>query len=239
KEDRELTSMYFPAERIHVVENGVDCSQFVPQADRPGTANRLLFTGTSTPRNMIALHEFAENILPLIMATKPEVKLIVGGDFSLKAQQLFRHLPCVEFTGRVEDMRPVLNSCDLFVAPFGATHGSKLKIAEAMAMGLCIVSTPEGIRGFQLKSGESVVVARSNSEFADQVVSLLANPERRMRIGENARRIALETIDWNLLGFRLQSIVDDVLDGKEIPIRASEQSEAGSLTEETAQNVVL
>ena len=208
EEDRLQTLSLAPRARVDVIENGVDCSYYAPRkAPRTGPP-RLLFTGTSAARNVTALRGFVKNVLPLIRSQVPEAELLVGGDFNAKAQAGFAGTPGLRFTGRVDDMRPVFEQGDVFVAPFEETHGSKLKVAEAMAMGMAIVTTPAGIRGFSLADGESVLVARDDERFAALVTRLIRDTPERERLGAAARRAALATIDWAVLGKRLARIVE-------------------------------
>lgn len=208
EEDRQLTLDLAPQAKVDVIENGVDCQHYTPhRAPRSGPP-RLLFTGTSAPRNVMALRQFTRNVWPLVQQDLPEAELLVAGNFKPEAQVEFRPYRNVHFTGRVEDIRPYFNSSDVFIAPFEETHGSKLKIAEAMAMGMAIVSTPEGARGFALIDGESVLIAHDKEQFAVQVVGLLRDADNRERLGAAARKTALVTIDWQVLGRKLTSIVD-------------------------------
>jgi polysaccharide biosynthesis protein PslH len=210
EEDRQYTLALAPSAQVDVIENGVDCSYLVPhRASRPHPP-RLLFTGTSAARNMTALHDFVRTVLPLVGSKLPDVELLVGGNFGVRAQAEFAGFPNTRFTGRVDDMRPVFDQSDVFVAPFQETHGSKLKVAEAMAMGMAIVSTPAGVRGFPLVDGESVLIAHSDQEFAAQVLRLLGDAEERTRLGTAARQVAEKTIDWAVLGLRLRAILSDV-----------------------------
>jgi glycosyltransferase involved in cell wall biosynthesis len=218
EEDRQHTLTLAPQAQVDVIENGVDCSYYVPRREARLGPPRLLFTGTSAARNMTALHRFVRNIFPLIRSQMPDVELLVGGNFSPAAQAEFAGVPNIRFTGRVDDMRPIFDQSDVFVAPFEETHGSKLKIAEAMAMAMPIVSTPAGIRGFALRENESVLVAQDSTQFAGHVVALLNDPLRRERLGTAARQAAITTIDWAVLGKRLMAIVDSVASSnKEIP----------------------
>lgn len=210
EEDRQHTLSLAPQAQVDVIENGVDCSYYVPHREVRSGPPSLLFTGTSAARNMTALHGFVRNILPLIRAQVPDVELLVGGNFSAAAQAEFAGVPNMRFTGRVDDMRPFFDQSDVFVAPFEETHGSKLKIAEAMAMAMPIVSTPQGIRGFPLVEEQSVLIGRTEIEFAEKVIMLLRDSERRRALGNVARQVALSTIDWRVLGERLRAIVDDV-----------------------------
>jgi glycosyltransferase involved in cell wall biosynthesis len=208
--DRQLTLDLAPRANIAVVENGVDCSYYAPKPEAQPDLPRLLFTGTSAPRNVTALRYFVEEVWPIVRKTLPDAELLVAGNFKPRAQLEFKSCDNLRFTGWVEDIRPYFNQSDVFIAPFEVTHGSKLKIAEAMAMGMPIVSTPEGIRGFDLVDGESVLVARNRIQFASQIVDLMHHPEWREHLGASARKVALTTIDWKILGRRLKAIVEEV-----------------------------
>lgn len=210
EEDRQQTLALAPRANVDIIENGVDCSYYTPyRLARRGTPT-LLFTGTSVARNVTALQRFARDAFPLIQHEAPGVQLVVGGNFSIAAQAKFRKDRNIQFTGAVDDIRPIFNASDVFISPFEDAHGSKLKIAIAMAMAMPIVSTIQGIRGFPLVDGESVLLAHDKQQFAHQVVSLLKDPKRGERLGATAREAALSTIDWGLLGSRLVGIVEGV-----------------------------
>ncbi|MHB1416187.1 MAG: glycosyltransferase [Chloroflexota bacterium] len=194
---------------IDVVENGVDCSYYTPWRTN-ATRNRVLFTGTSAPRNVTALRRFVRSTWPAMRHRLPNVELLVAGNFAAKAQREFARVDGIRFTGFIPDIRPYFDESDVFIAPFRETHGSKLKVAEAMAMGMPIVSTREGMRGFPLVHGQSALVADSDQEFAEYVVQLVQDPARRTRIGGNARETALRTVDWPVLGERIREIVRSV-----------------------------
>lgn len=207
EEDKKLTQNLCSQTQIDVIENGIDCSYYAPDRKARNGPPRILFTGTSAARNLIALGQFLRNVFPLIQKEIPQAELIAGGNFNAKAQAKFKNFRNVRFTGRLDDMRPLFNQSDVFIAPFEETHGSKLKVAEAMAMAMSIVSTPEGIRGFPLIDGESVFIAYNNEQFAEHVIRLLRNPVEREKTGALAREIALTSINWEILGIRLINIV--------------------------------
>jgi glycosyltransferase involved in cell wall biosynthesis len=210
-EDKYLTLQITPSAKVDVIENGVDCSFFFPVRNRPSRPNpfRLLFTGTSVPRNMSALHQFVRKIYPLVRKQLPACELLVAGNFTEKAQLEFRDVPGVRFTGKVNDIRPSFNKSDVYISPFKETHGSKLKISEAMSMAMPIVSTPEGTRGFALEHNSSVLHAGNDNEFAEQIVRLSKDSPLREKIGRNAREVALATISWDVLGDRLIKLVQE------------------------------
>jgi glycosyltransferase involved in cell wall biosynthesis len=211
EEDRGHTLSLSPQSKVDVIENGIDCSHYLPYRENRLGPPRLLFTGTSAARNIMALRIFVREVLPLIQVKIPDVELVIGGNFSIASQSEFSNMQNIRFTGKVDDMRPYFNQSDVFISPFQETHGSKLKVAEAMAMAMPIVSTPQGVRGFALVDGESVMIARNANEFADHCIALLRQPERRWMLGQAAREVALATIDWKILGKRLNQIVGETL----------------------------
>lgn len=209
EEDKQLTLNVEPNLKVDVIENGIDCSTYIPNRTWVPGRYCLLFTGTSAARNVTALRYFLDNIFPKVLSEIPQVELVVGGNFDTKTQMSFRDYKNVSFTGWLEDLKPVFNNSDVYIAPFADTHGSKLKIAEAMAMAMPIVSTRAGIRGFQLVNNQSVLIADNDDQFANQILVLLKDKNKRQEIGDAARQIALATIDWQVLGERLQKIIEN------------------------------
>jgi glycosyltransferase involved in cell wall biosynthesis len=71
----------------------------------------------------------------------------------------------------------------------------RVKVLEALAAGKAIVATPLAVEGISVRDGVEVIVAQTASEFADAVVGLLRDPERRISIAAAARRWAEEHLD--------------------------------------------
>ena len=222
EEDRALTLELAPSARVEVIPNGVDCVYFEPHPTSRPSDRRLLFSGTAAPLNMAALRRFTDRILPVVRAAVPDVELIVAGDFGAAAQAAFEGRRRVRFTGPMSDLRAEYDRSDVFVVPHERTNGSQMKVAVAMAMGMAIVSSPEGIRGVPLVDGESVLMARDDDTFGAAVASLLLDPARRKRLGAAARRLALARLDWRVLGRRVVSLVERIADTELAATRRSE-----------------
>ncbi len=214
EEDRALTQQIDPAARVEVIENGVDCDEFAPD---PTVARQcqLLFTGTSAPRNMVALRRFIARIYPRVRAAVPEVSFVIAGDFRESARAEFAGVPGIILTGKVADLRPYYHQSAVFVNPFDEIYGSKLKVAEALAMGICIVSFPGGVRGMPVVANESVLIGSTDEELAQQIVRALQQPDLAARIGNSGRAVAERHLDWRrVLGPRLRRIVATVMQGQ-------------------------
>jgi glycosyltransferase involved in cell wall biosynthesis len=207
EEDAVSTRALASGTPITVTANGIDCSYYSPHRPTRAGHPRLLFTGTAVERNMRALRWFVQEIFPAIVREVPDVELMVGGCFDAGVQAEFRRHAQIRFSGALEDIRPVFDTSDVFVAPFVDCYGSKLKIAQAMAMAMAIVSTPAGVRGFPLVDEESVLIASTTARFTSHCVALLRDERRRERMGKLARRAALAAVDWPVLGDGLLDVL--------------------------------
>jgi glycosyltransferase involved in cell wall biosynthesis len=83
------------------------------------------------------------------------------------------------------------------VVPLRLGGGTRLKIVEAMAMGKAIVSTTLGAEGIEAIPGRDILVEDQPAAFADAVNRLLTEPGLAARIGQSARRLAVERYAWS------------------------------------------
>ncbi|MFX8949810.1 glycosyltransferase, partial [Acinetobacter baumannii] len=75
----------------------------------------------------------------------------------------------------------------VFLAPLRFGGGSKLKVLEALAASLPVVSTTEGLSGLGVQAGEQALVADNAEAMAQAVAELLDDPQRAARLGQQAR----------------------------------------------------
>ena len=195
--DRALFGDRFEARRTFAIPTAVDAEYFRPGTG-PTVAGRLVFTGSMDwLPNEDAILYFVDEILPRISARVPAVSLaVVGRRPSPRLSRRLAERRDVILTGRVDDVRPHMESAEVFVIPLRIGGGTRIKAYEAMAMGKPVVSTPVGIEGLPVRDGEHFVQAERADEFADAVVDLLRDPERRRRLGQAARRYVESSCSW-------------------------------------------
>jgi glycosyltransferase involved in cell wall biosynthesis len=178
-----------------VVPNGVNVAQFQPAPVAP-EADQLLFFGANNYfPNHDALIYFIDEILPLIVQRRPNVKLSIVGPGAQPAV-LARQSRHVEIVGFVDDVMPHLDRASVVVVPLRIGGGTRLKIVEAMAKSKAIVSTRIGAEGIDVTHGQNALLADSPADFADQVVRALTQPELAQKLGEQARILAEERYAW-------------------------------------------
>ena len=169
----------------------------------------MVFTAKMDFRpNVDAVLWFAQEVLPLIRQEVPEARFwVVGKDPHPRLAPLADD-PGVRLTGWVEDVRPFIAAAAVYAIPLRIGGGTRLKVLEAMAMGKAIVSTTLGCEGFDLVPGQELVIADTPEVFARAVLALLADPERRARIGRAARRFAGSRYDWRMIVPRLERVYE-------------------------------
>jgi glycosyltransferase involved in cell wall biosynthesis len=166
---------------------GIDAARysFRPRGREPLT---MLFLGSfhHTP-NRAALDWFLRHVMPLILARQPQARLAVAGSDPPPAHGLAGQAGSVDVLGYVEDARTPLARYSVFICPILSGSGVRVKLLEAFAAGIPVVSTTIGAEGLAVRQGEFCLLADRPSEFADHVLNLFENPEKGADMAARAR----------------------------------------------------
>ncbi|GAB4461334.1 MAG: glycosyltransferase family 4 protein [Armatimonadaceae bacterium] len=204
------------ADRVEVAPIGVDTEYFAPVTRIP-ESRRLLFVGTLYWHpNVDALRFFAREILPLIQAQVSGVTLsVVGAKPTGAVRALQNSHPAITVAANVDDIRPCAEGGAVFVVPLRSGSGMRVKILNALAMGLPVVSTTLGAEGIGVTSGEDILLADTPEDFAAAVITLLREPERAKAIGANGRRLVERQYRWEAVGKALLRVYEERIFGKD------------------------
>src|SRR5258705_844889 len=180
---------------IEVVPIGVDLDRFLPvkRARRP-RPDRLLNVGTIFwPPNSDGvawwLREGYDNLLTMC----PDVTYdVVGARPSRHVRRLSRRYRGVRLHGYVADPTPFWISAGVLAVPLLAGSGVRVKILEAMAMGVTVVSTPLGAEGLAVRSGDHLLLADTPAAFALACAAILRDPALAQGLVERAYRLVRE-----------------------------------------------
>lgn len=199
---------------VDVVINGVDCRAFAAvQAD--AGSHRLVFVGNfEYPPNRDAVLWCLEEIMPQVWQRMPQARLAICG-FAMPAAWRTRWTDArIEWRGFVPDLPAELATAAVFLAPLRVGGGSKLKVLEALAAGLPVVTTPQGMSGLALVPGRDLAVAETPSGLAERAVTLLAEPEAARAMAAAGRRYVDGFHDWSVAADQLERIYREMLDAR-------------------------
>ncbi len=152
----------------------------------------LLFPGSfGYPPNADAATWLVEEIFPLVRTSLPGARLaLVGGD---PGADLRAHADttsgAIEVPGLVTAMAPWFARASVVVVPLRAGAGTRLKVLEAFAAGVPVVSTPKGHEGLAVTPGVELLSAATAAELAAAVIELQADPSRADALVRHARAL--------------------------------------------------
>jgi glycosyltransferase involved in cell wall biosynthesis len=148
----------------------------------------MLFLGSfrHTP-NQVALDWFARHVLPLIVGRCAGAKLVVAGSDPPPKHAYADPSGAMEMLGFVKDIQPLMSHCAVFVCPIRSGSGVRVKLLEAFASGIPVVSTFIGAEGLASQSGELCELADEAAGFAAKVIELFESPDRGQAMAARAR----------------------------------------------------
>lgn len=191
----------FGARSVGLVPNGVDCSRYEALPCGRATAGpNLLFLGTmSWGPNANAASFLIREVLPHVRRTHPDARLWVVGHSPPPEVAAFHDRDGVVVTGSVPDVVPYFRDARCMVVPLESGGGTRLKILEAFAAGLPVVSTPVGVEGIDAQDGVHLSVV-DRADFATTILRLFADPGVADAHAREARRLVRSRYDWAGIG---------------------------------------
>ncbi len=202
------------------VPTGVDLTTFQPSlienCERSFTVG---FLGSMDwMPNIDACHYFTNEILPRIWQAHPQCHFkIIGRNPPLSIQNLAANDERISVTGTVDDVQPHVHQCDVIVVPLLAGGGTRIKIYEAMAMGIPVVSTTIGAEGLDVRNGEDILLADDSLNFASAIVSLMTDKGMRQNLALNSRRRVEKNHSWTAATHFFLSLCKDAVIAKSEP----------------------
>lgn len=206
--------------RVEVIPNGVDVGYFGAPAESVAAPDslkreegRLVFTGLlSYEPNIDALGFFVREIWPLIRARRPATRFdIIGGGPVSEAVREVGASPGVDLHVDVPDVRPYLAHSHVAVVPIRLGSGTRLKILEALASRIPVVSTTIGAEGLNLAMGRDLLLADTPTEFADSVLDLLDHPHKARELAIHGHQTVCGLYDWSRIQADFQALICRVL----------------------------
>jgi glycosyltransferase involved in cell wall biosynthesis len=181
--------------RVAVVPNAYRSPAEPVGRDGVGSPPVVVFQGLLTyPANVDAARWLAGDVGPALRARLPEAQIRLVGKHHADLQDL-HDPPSVTLTGRVADMAEELARADVIVVPLRYGSGTRLKIIEAFAHRIPVVSTALGAEGLGAQDGVHLLVAETADGLAAACSRLLEEPDLRRTIVAHAHELYLERFE--------------------------------------------
>jgi polysaccharide biosynthesis protein PslH len=233
--DREQLLGVANGARIHVVENGVATEHFSDEkierahaawlakekdaaevsgdveASGAREKRRIVFVGSMDYHaNVDAVVHFARETWPMLKARMRGLVFSIVGRAPAPEVRALAALDGIEVTGTVDDVRPYYAEALASVIPLRVGGGSRLKILEAMAAGVPVVSTRLGAEGIDARDRLEIILADTNEEFCEAVSRIATDEDSRRALVAAGRALVHERYDWSSVGASLLKIYEEM-----------------------------
>ena len=189
--------------KICVVPNGVDVSYFTPRTD-PGGSRMLFCARVDQIANKGAITYFFDSIWPELSAKVRNLEIdVVGKNPPGWLMELSQRDPRVHVPGFVDDVRPYFKKATVFVCPITDGGGTRLKILDALAMGMPVVSTTFAASGLLLHHERHLLLADTSDSFARAILLLLETRSLRQSLSAEGRQVVASIYSWEVIGHNL------------------------------------
>ena len=182
-------------ESLKLHANGVE---YLSQVANHTDTKKICFIGhMQSLQNQDAVIHFVNDIFPLILAKKPDMKFYVVGAHPPKSILKLDNGKNIFVTGFVEDLNKFVADSCIAVAPVQIAAGIQNKVLVALANGIPVVLTSLIAKAIpELHDGENCFIRDDSQSFADSCIELLNNQQLRTNIREQGHKMVIAHYSW-------------------------------------------
>lgn len=209
EEERKAFEQLAPG-NVDLVPNGVDTTTIRPRESLP-QAPGLLFVGSfDYGANLDAVEHLVADVLPRLGRRDATVTL-VGSNPRKSLSRTVRRSPLeIDVAGFVPSTEPYFQRSRVFVVPLRYGGGTRLKILEALARGVPVVTTSVGCEGLELEHGRDVIISDDPGDFAAWIDRLLEDDELCLALARQGRAAVEERYNWRAIGTAFAGTLEKV-----------------------------
>jgi polysaccharide biosynthesis protein PslH len=198
--DSAIMQEWYRIKPAEAVPTGVDADYFKTRGAASPVADLVFVGSLDWAPNIDGIDWFQREVLPLILRRRPDCSVAIVGRKPPRAiQELGARYPGIQVTGTVPEVRPWLWGSKVSIVPLRVGGGTRLKIFEAMAAGVPVVSTTIGAEGLGARDGDTIRIADTPEDFAAACIALLDDPAERERLRNRALQMVTEQYSWEVV----------------------------------------
>jgi len=181
--------------KIVVAGAGVDVEKWKARDEERNFDEIIIATTYNWVHNVDGLIWFIEKALPIIKQHNPNAFLtLLGKDMPNSLKKYSKH--DVNPVGFVDSVQPYLNRAGVYINPLFVGAGVRIKILEAMAMGLPVVATSIAAEGIEANDLNGLFIADNEYDFAQTILQLMNDKELWDNSSNNARTLIESKYKW-------------------------------------------
>lgn len=185
-----------------VLPNGYELDGLPLGREEVGRPPTVLLQGSMVyAPNADGARVLAQDIAPLLRRRLPDAAVRIVGRH-LDAVARLHDPPAVTVTGHVADLSAELRGADLVAVPLRYGSGTRVKILEAFAHRIPVVSTPVGAEGLDVVDGTHLLLRPPGESFAEACAQALTDDDLRRRLTDHGHALFRERYQWSDLRAR-------------------------------------
>ncbi len=193
--DRKAALELSPKANVVNVNAGVNIDEWAP-IETEKNKNELIFASNfHWIHNVNAIDWFIENVMPELKSTFPNLSLVILGKHIPERYNSYKSIG-VNPVGFVPEIQSYLNKANVYIAPLFVGSGVRIKILEAMSMGLPVVASPISAEGIEADDKDGLFIAKNKDDYVKMISNLLMNNDLRISSGIKARDFILKNHLW-------------------------------------------
>jgi GT2 family glycosyltransferase/glycosyltransferase involved in cell wall biosynthesis len=215
-DERDLLRSYLSSPPISsAAPTGVDVHHFQPRDQLSVKPFSVLFVGYFRhPPNVDAVLWLAQTIFPRLKERHPSATLTIVGAHPPPEVARLAADTSVKVLGYVDEVRDCYRTHAVLAAPIRTGAGTRVKILEAMAAGVPVVTTTIGAEGIVCRDGVDILIADDVDAFTRGLEAILLSPSYAQSLAEAARQLVLTRYDWDAIVENLEQLYFDYLTQK-------------------------
>lgn len=214
--DKKVMKRLVSGLEVEIVPNGVDVSHFSQKTKKKSQNPTILYVGGFRwLQNREAFEVLVSQLWPKVKDKVGSAHLlIVGQGQTEQMRRLAARHQDVFLDESVRDIRDAYSRADLMLAPIKGPGGTRLKILEAMASGVPVVTTSVGIEGLEAKDSTHVVIRDTQTGLVKSAIRLLKDEGLKDKVAGNAKKLVAEKYGWEQSAKALDKIYREAAYGK-------------------------
>jgi glycosyltransferase involved in cell wall biosynthesis len=212
--DRNQMEKLCPGLSINIVPNGIDVNYFLAKKKEDVDPPRVLYVGNFTwLQNIEAVEDLVNRVWPKIKKEIANAKLWIVG---MHMTDYIKNLKSgdIEVTEGMPDIRDAYRKSTVLVTPIRGPGGTRLKILEAMASALPVVTTTVGAEGLGVKNGKEALISDNLEDLIESSVEVLRNSELAKKLGNSGRKFVENKYTWDVSAEKLDRIYGEIVHEK-------------------------